>query len=170
MGTQTQTSKHEPASLPHRQYLTFRVGDDDYGMDVLRVVEIRGYGGVRSVPRLPGYIRGVLELRGVLVPVVDLRIRFGAGESICSPTTVIIVASARDQEGVLRPLGLVVDTVSDVLDVAPSAVMAPPSFGAAVEAKYLKSMISAENRMVLVLQMDELLARNELAELEALRS
>jgi purine-binding chemotaxis protein CheW len=143
------------------QYLTFRVGKDDYGVDILRVLEIRGFSCVRTVPRLPAYIRGVIDLRGELVPVVDLRIRFGADEAPCTVTTVMLIVAIRGDDEKNQPLGLVVDAVSDVLEVRREQAKAPPSFGIEVDTRYLESMITIDERVVLILSIDQLLSGEE---------
>ncbi len=144
-----------------RQYLSFRVGKDDYGVDVLRVAEIRGFSGVRTVPRLPAYIRGVIDLRGELVPVIDLRIRFGAADATCTATTVMLIVAVRSEDGKTQPLGLVVDAVSDVLEVHQGQAKAPPSFGIEVDTRFLESMITIDERVVLILSIDQLLSGEE---------
>ena len=149
------------------QYLTFMLAGEEYGVDILRVQEIKGWGGVRVVPDVPPYLKGVLNLRGALVPVLDLRLRFGLGQAEYSAVTVIIVVMVHDGEREI-PLGLVADAVSDVLEVAPDEFKAPPRFGQSGQARFMSGMVTKADRMVVVLEVDRLLKESDLESLAEL--
>jgi purine-binding chemotaxis protein CheW len=134
------------------QYLTLNLGQEEYAVDILSVREIRGWAPVTRIPQAPHYLLGVLNLRGAVVPVLDLRMRFGLPrvEYTANTVTVIIVIEN-------RLFGVVADAVSDVLDVAVSDIRAVPDMGTAVDTKYLKGLTAVGDRMVLLLDADKLL-------------
>lgn len=144
------------------QYLSFRLADEEYGLDILGVREIRGWQRVTRIPRSPPFVLGVLNLRGAVVPVMDLRLRFGLPQVEYTVTTVTIVVAVED-----RLFGVVVDAVSDVLDVAGDAVRPAPDFGAAVDTAYIRGLTSQGERMVMLLDAARLLATDEWAATEA---
>lgn len=143
--------------LEKGQYLSFRIGDDDYAVDILRVQEIRGWEKVRELPDSRDYVKGVLDMRGTIVPIVDLRIRFGDADPEYSATTVVIVVSVDRKDGQRQLVGTVVDSVSDVLDVDMSNMKPPPKIGRSGNSRqYLKGMVSLERGMVVLLDLDSL--------------
>ena len=136
-GSQVHEKNTIGASDQGGQYLSFRVGTDDYAVDILRVQEIRGWENVRALPDSRDFVKGVLDMRGIIVPIVDLRVRFGNAEPDYSNTTVVIVVSV-DRAGDRKQLiGAVVDSVSDVLDVGSGNLRPPPELGGAVNRQYL---------------------------------
>lgn len=143
------------------QYLTFALAGEDYGVDILAVREIRGWSKVTRIPQSPPFILGVLNLRGAIVPIMDLRLRFNLPEQERDDLTVTIIVAV---EG--RHFGMVVDAVSDVLDVDPEQVRAVPDFGQAVNADYLGGLVPSGERMVLLLQVDRLLRTEEWQQLD----
>ncbi len=149
------------------QFLSFSLGDDDYGVDILRVQEIRGWEEVREIPNTPDYIKGVLNLRNTVVPIIDLRVRFGQEQFEYNPTTVIIILSVESGDK-QRTVGVVVDAVSDVLDIQHSDLQESPDFGAKVNTKYITSMAMFDKTMVILLDTNKLLDPDELAALETL--
>lgn len=138
------------------QYLSFRVGADDYAVDILRVQEIRGWEKVRALPDSRDYVKGVLDMRGIIVPIIDLRIRFGNPEPDYLATTVVIVVSVNKGEGRRQLVGAIVDSVSDVLDVEGGSLKPPPEIGRADNRQYLDGMVSLERGMVVLLNLDRL--------------
>ncbi len=151
--------------IPQRQYLSFSLGGEDYGVDILRVIEIRGWEEVRPLPDTPEYIKGVLDLRGAIVPVIDLRLRFELKTVEYTSTTVlIIVAVESGEKSFLR--GIVVDSVSDVLDVEATSVKPAPKLGCAISNRYIAGMITLGERMVVLLDVDKLFGSDELENLE----
>jgi purine-binding chemotaxis protein CheW len=134
-----------------RQFLTFRLGDEEYGLEILRVQEIKGYSRVTPLPNTPPEVRGVMNLRGAVVPVFDLRTRFGLPAAEYTRFTVIIVVTAGPRVG-----GLVVDAVSDVLTVGPGEVVPTPDLGAAVDTSCVTGMARTGDRLVTLLNVDRL--------------
>ncbi len=141
-----------------RQYLTFRLGDEEYGVEILKVQEIKGYSAITPIPNTPAYIKGVMNLRGTIVPVLDLRARFGMSATAYTPFTVIIVVTVGT-----TVMGLVVDAVSDVLDIPREHVQATPDFGSQVDARYVDGMARAGDKLVVLLDIDRVLGVGELA-------
>ncbi|HEC16549.1 MAG TPA: chemotaxis protein CheW [Sedimenticola sp.] len=150
------------------QYLSFTLGGEVYGADILKVREIKGWEEVRPLPDMPDYLKGVLDLRGVIVPIVDLRMRFHLAECEYTPTTVTIVFSV-ESGGRQHVVGAVVDGVSDVLDVAPGDARISPEIGAGVSACYIKGMVTLDDRMVILLDVDKLLDPREMGLPESLQ-
>ena len=144
------------------QYLTVNLADEEYGIDILAVREIRGWTSVTRIPQAPGYVLGVLNLRGAIVPVLDLRLRFGLSREEYSGTTVTVIITVAG-----RLFGIVVDAVSDVLDVEQDNVRPVPDMGTAVDTEYLKGLTSIGERMVLLLDADKLLQPQDAQMLDA---
>jgi purine-binding chemotaxis protein CheW len=139
------------------QYLTFTLGEEHYGVDILRVQEIKGYTAVTRIPNTPDYIRGVLNLRGTIVPIVDLRTKFGMEKVDATMFTVIVVVVVRD-----RIMGVVVDSVSDVLNIAAKDIQPPPNFGARVDTSFIHSMAKSGDKLITLLDIDRVLSPGEL--------
>jgi purine-binding chemotaxis protein CheW len=137
------------------QMLTFRLGAETYGVDILRVKEIRGRSPVTKIPHAPPQVLGVLNLRGAVVPIIDLRLRFALPSAEFSPTTVIIVLSLKTQAG-QRECGVVVDSVSDVADVAQESVKAPPSLRTGGGGEFISGIATTDEQMLILLDVDEL--------------
>ncbi len=141
----------------HRdQYLTFFLADEDYGVDILRVQEIRGWETVTRIPNAPVYVKGVLNLRGAIVPVLDLRQRFGMSVQEYHKDTVVIVLRVSGEMG-MRNMGVVVDAVSDVLNASAADIRDTPNFGAGVATEYISGLVSADNSMIMLLDVDRML-------------
>ncbi len=149
------------------QFLSFTLGDEDYGVDILRVQEIRGWEEVREIPNTPDHIKGVLNLRSSVVPIIDLRIRFGLQDIEYKTTTVIIILAVEiaDKHSVV---GVVVDAVSDVLDVDRGNIKDAPNFGSKVNTKYINGMTMIDERMVILLDTDKLLDLEEMSVLTSI--
>ncbi len=146
------------------QFLTFSLGAEEYGVDILRVQEIRGWQQVTRVPNAPTYLLGVLNLRGVIVPIIDMRMRFHLEKVEYTPVTVIIVLSVRTAHG-SNVFGVVVDSVSDVLDVTAGDIRPTPDFGSAMNTEFISGLATASERMVMLLDIDKLLSQEELSTL-----
>jgi purine-binding chemotaxis protein CheW len=145
-----------------QQILTFSLGAETYGVEILRVQEIRGFSTVTRIPQSPPHVLGVLNLRGTVVPVVDLRMRFSLAEVAYTALTVIIVLSVEGGSG-RRNFGLVVDGVSDVMDLAPDAVRPTPEFGSQVNTDFIRGLATLGDSMVMLLDIDRLIG-NDLRE------
>ncbi|MCP9470665.1 MAG: chemotaxis protein CheW [Nitrospira sp.] len=135
------------------QLLTFKLGDELYGVDILRVQEIKGYTTVTRIPNTPASIKGVINLRGTIVPIVELRTVFGMPAIDVTSFTVIIVVVVRD-----KIMGLVVDSVSDVLTIDRQDIQPPPAFGSRVDVSCLSGIAKSGDKLVALLDIDRLLA------------
>ncbi len=138
------------------QFLSFTLGKEEYGVDILRVQEIRSWEPVSRIPNVPSYEKGVVNLRGAIVPIIDLRERFHLGHSHYTPLTVVVVLQALIQDKT-RVMGVVVDAVSDVVDVDKKTIQSAPNFGAKVSTDYITGLVSVSGRMVMLLDVDKLL-------------
>ena len=144
------------------QYLTFRLRDEEYGVEILKVQEIKGYTAITPVPNTPAYLKGVMNLRGTIVPVVDLRAKFGMEAAEYTAFTVIIVLTVGT-----KVMGLIVDAVSDVLNIPKTDIQATPDFGAQVDARFISGMAKAGDKLVVLLDIDRVLGGDAAAALEA---
>ena len=144
------------------QFLTFQLGDELYGVDILRVQEIKGYTTVTKIPNTPPHIKGVLNLRGTIVPIVELRTKFGMPTIEYTMFTVIIVVVVRE-----KIMGLVVDAVSDVLNIDKKDIQPPPQFGASVDVSFLNGIGKSGEKLVALLDMDRLLSEGDLQDVTA---
>ena len=136
------------------EYLTFKLGGEEYGIDILRVQEIRSYEQPTRIANAPGYLKGVVNLRGVIVPIVDLRVRLGCAEAQYNHFTVVIVLNVKG-----RVVGAVVDSVSDVLELAADAVRPAPEMNAsAVDTAYITGIGSVGDRMLILTDIEALLS------------
>jgi purine-binding chemotaxis protein CheW len=140
------------------QFLSFVLGKEEYGIDILKVQEIRGYSAITAIPNTPAYIRGVINLRGAVVPIVDLRAKFGLAATDYDKFTVIIVVTIGT-----RVAGLIVDAVSDVLNIARSDVEPTPEFGGAVDTSFITGMAKVADKLVLLLDIDRVVASADVA-------
>ena len=142
-----------------QQVLTFVLGNETYGVDILRVQEIRGFSAVTKIPHAPSHVLGVLNLRGSIVPIVDLRMRFSLERAEYNAVTVIIVLSVQSATG-RRDFGVVVDGVSDVVDVKKAEVRAAPELGSASATEYILGLVPVAERMVVLLDIDCLIGND----------
>lgn len=135
------------------QFLTFQLGEELYGVDILRVQEIKGYTAVTKIPNTPAHIKGVLNLRGTIVPIVELRTKFGMPTIDYTMFTVIVVVVVKE-----KIMGLVVDAVSDVLNIDKKDIQPPPQFGATVDISFLNGIGKSGDKLIALLDMDRLLS------------
>ena len=143
-------------SSEDQQYLTFNLADEYYGVDILKVQEIKGYTTVTRIPNTPNYLKGVLNLRGTIVPIVDLRMKFGMGTTDPTPFTVMVVVNVRN-----RIMGFMVDAVSDVLDLNAKNIQPPPELGSAVDITFVAGIGNSNDRLVTLLDIDRVLTEEE---------
>jgi purine-binding chemotaxis protein CheW len=142
------------------QYLTFTLAGESYGLEILKVREIRGWEPVREIPNTPEYIKGALNLRGTIVPIIDLRERFGMEKVEYSPITVVIVLSF-GEKAENRVIGIVADGVSDVLDINLQDVRSPPNLGSKIDTRYMQGLYVQDTRMIMLLDVNNLLNPEE---------
>jgi purine-binding chemotaxis protein CheW len=145
-----------PKDPTSQQVLTFELGNETYGVEILRVREIRGWTAVTKIPHAPPHVLGVLNLRGSIVPVVDLRMRFELERAEYTKITVIIVLSVNSSAG-RREVGVVVDGVSDVVDVEAVNVKQAPDLGTKFATEYIRGLVPLADRMVVLLDIDRLI-------------
>ena len=153
-----ETDLTEEKKLEHLvQFLSFTLGGEEYGVDILRVQEIRSWEPVSRIPNVPSYEKGVVNLRGAIVPIVDLRERFGLGHVEYTPLTVVVVLQTQTEAGQTRIMGVVVDSVSDVVDVDKKTIQDAPNFGTKVSTEFIDGLASVNERMVMLLDVEKLL-------------
>jgi purine-binding chemotaxis protein CheW len=138
-----------------QQFISFRIGDEEYAIDIMTVREIKGWTEVTVLPKQPEFILGVLNLRGTIVPIFDLRCRFGLGLTQATKTHVVIIVSVLD-----RILGLLVDAVSDILTINSSEIRSVPEMDRAVCTEFLSGIIAVNDTMVVLLSLESLFGRD----------
>jgi purine-binding chemotaxis protein CheW len=159
----------EKEEMVQQQYLTFFLADEEYAINIQRVKEIIEYTTVTKVPKVPGWIRGVINLRGNVVPVVDLAVRFGLEERPVTKTTCIVIVEVEpDCEGTV--MGVIADAVNQVIDLAPEDIEEPPAFGLRVRLEYLFGMGKLGKKFALILNIDSVLSTAELLTVSTLQS
>ena len=139
------------------QFLSFALGGEEYAVDILRVKEIIEYDSLTRVPAMPKCVRGVINLRGRVVPVVDLATRFGLSDSIVTRRSCIVMVEVASQDGAIV-MGVITDAVSQVLDLDPSKIEPPPAFGTSIGAEFLDGLSEAGRKFVMILNIDRALA------------
>jgi purine-binding chemotaxis protein CheW len=145
----------------NQQFLVFSLGEEEYAIDILKVQEILGYENVTRIANAPDFIKGVTNLRGVIVPIVDLRIKFNLDKVEYDGQTVVIVVNVSD-----RIVGIVVDGVSDVMSLTPDQIKPAPELGVTMSSDFLSGLGSLENRMLVLVDIDKLLTSKEMALVE----
>lgn len=148
------------------KYLTFSLADEHYGLDIVRVQEIVGLLPVTRVPRLPDFVAGVVNLRGRVIPVIDLRLSFGMPASALEERTCIVIVSIERPDGSFVTRGAIVDEVSDVVAFSEGAIEATPEFGTSVDTSFITGVGRVDDRVVLLLDIDKVLTTGELEELD----
>ena len=138
------------------QFLTFMLADEEYGVDILRVQEIRGWDSATAIPNAPDYVLGVVNLRGVVVPIFDLRKRFNLEKAEFNAETVIVVVKIVHDNGE-RTIGMVVDAVSDVYNITADNINDAPEVGVSVNMEFIRGLATINNKMIILLNIDELI-------------
>jgi purine-binding chemotaxis protein CheW len=139
------------------EFLTFTLGDEEYAIDILKVQEIRGYEPPTMIANAPPFIKGVINLRGIIVPIVDMRIKFKLGAAEYTPFTVVIILNVAS-----RVIGMVVDSVSDVLSLAPAQIRSAPDFSASFDTKYILGLATIDKRMLIVTDIAQLMTSRDM--------
>jgi purine-binding chemotaxis protein CheW len=155
--TQARVEHKEESGLA-QEYLTFTLGHEEYAIDILKVQEIRGYEQPTTIANAPPFIKGVINLRGTIVPIVDLRIKFQVGKAEYTPITVVIILNIGN-----RIVGAVVDGVSDVITMAASQIRPAPEFSAAVDTRYINGLATLDERMLIVIDISRLMLSADMA-------
>lgn len=143
------------------EFLTFTLGEEEYGVEILKVQEIRGYETVTTIANAPQFIKGVINLRGVIVPIVDMRIKFGLGKAEYNQFTVVIILNVAN-----RVVGMVVDGVSDVLTLAPEQIRSAPEFGGGLDTHYIIGLGTVDQRMLILMDIERLMTGEDMALVE----
>jgi len=157
---------HAAAPEPEgREYLAFTLGQEEYGIDILKVQEIRGYDVVTRIANAPPFIKGVINLRGIIVPIIDMRIKFNLGASTYDQFTVVIVLNIGG-----RVIGMVVDSVSDVIKLPSEEIRPAPELGTMLDTDYLIGLGTLEGRMLILVDIDRLMSSEEMGLMEKLAS
>ena len=143
------------------EYLTFTLGDEEYGVDILKVQEIRGYEAVTKIANAPAFIKGVANLRGTIVPIVDMRIKFNLGEPVYDQFTVVIILNIAG-----RVVGMVVDSVSDVIALSAEQVRPAPDFSSSFDTRYITGLGTVDERMLILVDIERLMSAEDMALME----
>ena len=150
------------AVIPTREYLAFRLGDEVYAIDILKVQEIRVFEAVTKLPGAPDYIKGVINLRGLIAPVLDLRVKFGFKEAAYGPFTVVVVLYVHD-----RLVAVVADAVIDVVALIEDEIKPPPEFATSVNVEYVMGLGASGDHMLILLDIEKLISSQELGLFDA---
>ena len=152
-----QTEQKQKTSGASRELLTFTLGSEEYGIDILKVQEIRGYEAVTTIANAPEFIKGVINLRGIIVPVVDMRIKFKLGSVTYNETTVVIILNVAN-----RVVGMVVDGVSDVTTLKADEIKPPPEFGSGLDTDICKGLGTVDERMIILVDIEKLMSSRDM--------
>ena len=149
------------SSTVGNEFLTFTLGKEEYGIDILKVQEIRGYDAVTAIANTPEFIKGVINLRGIIVPIVDMRIKFNLGKVEYDQFTVVIILNVAN-----RVVGMVVDGVSDVITLTPDQIKAAPEFGSAIDTQYVMGLGTVDERMLILVDIERLMTSSDMELME----
>ena len=158
------TNETKAAEGNSRELLTFTLGKEEYGIDILKVQEIRGYDAVTTIANSPAFIKGVINLRGIIVPIIDMRIKFNLDNVTYNELTVVIILNVAK-----RVMGMVVDGVSDVIALTADQLKPAPEFSSSMDAQYITGLGTVDERMIIVIDIEKLMTSRDmdLVELEA---
>ena len=145
-----------------RELLTFTLGSEEYGIDILKVQEIRGYDAVTTIANSPAFIKGVINLRGIIVPIIDMRIKFNLENVTYNELTVVIILNVAH-----RVMGMVVDGVSDVIALTADQIKPAPEFSSSMDAQYITGLGTVDERMIIVIDIEKLMTSRDMDLVEA---
>ena len=143
------------------EFLTFRLSGEEYGIEILKVQEIRGYDSVTQIANAPEFIKGVVNLRGIIVPIIDMRIKFKLGNADYNQFTVVIILNVAG-----RVMGIVVDGVSDVLTLETEQMRPTPEFGSVIDTEYIMGLGTVEERMLILIDIEKLMSSSDMGLIE----
>jgi purine-binding chemotaxis protein CheW len=149
-----------------QQFLTFMLKGEIFGLNILPIKEIIEFGKITPVPMVPGYVRGVVNIRGAVVPILDLSARFGWESSDITKRSCIVIAEVEQDQGSLD-IGLVIDSVSEVIDIPNEAIKAPPSFGAKIDSDFITGMAKLNDELVILLNPNRILSAGQLGQISS---
>lgn len=162
MHTKTGSSM-TPSASRALEFLSFTLGQEEYGIDIQKVQELRGYDAVTRIANAPEHIKGVVNLRGIIVPIIDMRIKFNLGAPTYDQFTVVIILNIGG-----RVMGMVVDSVSDVITLKPEQIRPAPSMGSVLDTEYLMGLGTLDERMLILIDLDRLMSSDEMGLIEKL--
>jgi purine-binding chemotaxis protein CheW len=162
MNTETVSNTSSGVKVAGGEYLTFVLGDEEYGLEILKVQEIRGYDTVTQIANTPDFIKGVVNLRGKIVPIVDLRIKFHLGKVVYDEFTVVIILNLGG-----RVVGIVVDGVSDVMALKEDQIRDVPSLVTSIDTKYIVGLATVEQQMLILVDIEQLMSSQEMELLDS---
>ena len=166
-GTQLAVSQTPPATTDQQQYLTFSLGEEMFAIGILAIREIIEYGHLTEVPMTPPFIRGVINLRGAVVPVIDLAVRFGRPPRDNTRRTCIVIIEI-SHNNTHQEMGIVVDAVSEVLEIPAADIEPPPAFGAKIRIDFISAMAKINNNFVILIDVNKVLSLDEITILNQL--
>ncbi|OGT12404.1 MAG: chemotaxis protein CheW [Gallionellales bacterium RIFCSPLOWO2_12_FULL_59_22] len=152
-----QANESQAANSGSRELLTFTLGSEEYGIDILKVQEIRGYDAVTTIANAPEFIKGVINLRGIIVPIIDMRIKFNLGNVTYNELTVVIILNVAN-----RVVGIVVDGVSDVIALTAEQLKPAPEFSSTLGAQYITGLGTVDERMIIVIDIEKLMTSRDM--------
>ncbi len=157
-----QANEGQAANIGGRELLTFTLGKEEYGIDILKVQEIRGYDAVTTIANAPEFIKGVINLRGIIVPIIDMRIKFHLGNVTYNQLTVVIILNVAN-----RVVGIVVDGVSDVITLTAEQLKPAPEFSSSLDTQYITGLGTVDDRMIIVMDIERLMTSRDMDLVEA---
>ncbi|MFZ2301985.1 MAG: chemotaxis protein CheW [Gallionella sp.] len=152
-----QANEGQAANSGGRELLTFTLGNEEYGIDILKVQEIRGYDAVTTIANSPEFIKGVINLRGIIVPIIDMRIKFHLGNVTYNQLTVVIILNVAN-----RVVGIVVDGVSDVITLTAEQLKPAPEFSSSLDTQYITGLGTVDDRMIIVMDIERLMTSRDM--------
>ena len=161
MNAESRFAQLENSPSMASEFLAFTLGQEEYGVDILKVQEIRGYENVTRIANSPDYLKGVVNLRGTIVPIIDMRIRFNLGTPTYDEFTVVIILNIGN-----TVVGMVVDSVSDVITLAANEIKPAPNMGTTLSAGYLIGLGTIDDRMLILVDIDHLMSSSEMGLIE----
>jgi len=159
--TASSRSQHDARAAKALEFLAFTLGQEEYGIDIQKVQELRGYDTVTRIANAPEHIKGVVNLRGIIVPIIDMRIKFNLGTPTYDQFTVVIILNVAS-----RVMGMVVDSVSDVITLSPEQVKPAPEMGSVLDTDYLIGLGTLDERMLILIDIDKLMSSSEMGLIE----
>lgn len=163
--TVSSAAPHGAPAVKALEFLAFTLGEEEYGIDIQKVQELRGYDTVTRIANAPEHIKGVVNLRGIIVPIIDMRIKFNLGTPTYNQFTVVIILNIAS-----RVMGMVVDSVSDVITLSPEQVRPAPEMGSVLDTDYLIGLGTLDERMLILVDIDKLMSSAEMGLIEKLAS
>lgn len=163
--TVSSAAPHGAPAVKALEFLAFTLGEEEYGIDIQKVQELRGYDTVTRIANAPEHIKGVVNLRGIIVPIIDMRIKFNLGTPTYDQFTVVIILNIAS-----RVMGMVVDSVSDVITLSPEQVRPAPEMGSVLDTDYLIGLGTLDERMLILVDIDKLMSSAEMGLIEKLAS